>query len=74
MAKTREEIEKQILTEPFEKVAVKGAFAASRESWNHFTEDFADTLVDALASISPDGRQRLIMERRRGMAGSRPPP
>jgi hypothetical protein len=72
MAKTRDAIEQQIVTEPFDKEAVKRAFAASRESWDRFTDDFSDTLVEALASISPDGRQRLIMERRRGMAG--PPP
>jgi uncharacterized membrane protein len=74
LAKARDEIDRQILTEPFDKEAVKRAFAASRESWNHFTNDFADTLVDALASISPDGRQRLIMERGRGMGGPPPPP
>lgn len=72
LVKSREDLEKQIATEPFDKEAVKRAFMASRESWSRFTDDFGETLVDALASISPEGRHRLIMERRRGLPNAVP--
>jgi hypothetical protein len=38
--------------------ALKGWEAA----WGRFVDDFTDTFVDALAGISPEGRQKLVSE------------
>ncbi|WP_051116046.1 periplasmic heavy metal sensor [Methyloferula stellata] len=69
-AQAREALAKQIETEPFDKEAVRRAFAASRESWDRLTGEFGNTLVDALADVSPEGRRKLVAERRRSMGGA----
>lgn len=69
LASVREELEKQIAAEPYDKDAVKRAFLAWRDTWDRFTTDFSDTLAEALSKVSPEGRRKLILERRRGLEG-----
>jgi len=70
--RARDRLSKQITSEPFDPAAVKQGLAAWRQSWNHLLDDFDDTLVEALAKISPDGRRRLIEDRKKGLTVSRP--
>jgi uncharacterized membrane protein len=72
LVQARDRLAKQIVSEPFDPAAVKRDLAAWRQSWNHFLDDFDDTLVEALAKISPDGRRRLVEDRKKGPVGTRP--
>lgn len=65
-AQARDRLGKQITTEPFDPAAVNEALLVWRQSWNHFLDEFDDTLVEALGKISPDGRRRLIEQRKKG--------
>jgi hypothetical protein len=49
--------------------AAKQALATWQASWNRFVDSFAPTLIDALAQITPEGRQRLVAQRRESEAG-----
>jgi uncharacterized membrane protein len=60
----RQEVRRQIATPEFDATRVHAALAAWRAAWNRFSDDFGDTLVDALAQVSPAGRQKLVAERR----------
>jgi uncharacterized membrane protein len=53
----------QITAEHFDQDAVRQAMATWQAAWNRFVTDFANTLVDALAQVSPEGRRKLIAER-----------
>lgn len=64
VAEARRELGRQLTAEPFDPRAASQALAAWRASWNDFVNDFSGPLVDALAAISPQGRQRLVAERR----------
>jgi uncharacterized membrane protein len=64
LASVREELEKQIATDPYDKDAVKHALVAWRDAWDRFTNDLGDTLAEALSKVSPEGRRKLILERR----------
>lgn len=64
LAEARNALEREIETEPFNQQAVAQTLAAWQMSWNRFFDAFDDTLIDALAHISPDGRRKLIAERR----------
>jgi uncharacterized membrane protein len=82
----RRALARQIAAEPFDPRAATQALAAWRTSWDRFMDDFSAPLIDALASISPQGRQRLIDMRRQRLetrpkrfehgqgAASQPPP
>jgi len=54
-------LHRQIVSDRFNTDATRKAW---RAAWNRFFDDFDDTLVDALAHISPEGRQKLTSERR----------
>ncbi len=69
LATVREELEKQIASESFDQEAVKRALVAWRNAWSRFTDDFSDTLTEALSKVSPEGRRRLIVERGRWLEG-----
>lgn len=64
VAAARRELGRQIAAEPFDPRAAGQALTAWRVSWNGFVDDFSGPLVDALSAISPDGRRRLVAERR----------
>lgn len=54
----------QIAAQPFDPHAATQALDAWRTSWDRFMNDFSGPLIDALSSISPEGRRRLIDARR----------
>lgn len=69
LTEARQALAQQIASDPFDKEATARAFANWRASWDHFTEQLSGTLVDALSKVSPEGRRKLVSERR-----SRPEP
>jgi uncharacterized membrane protein len=64
VAAARRELARQVAAEPFDSRAASQALAAWSASWSGFVNDFSGPLIDALAAISPQGRQRLVAERR----------
>jgi hypothetical protein len=52
-------------TEPYNADTVRQAFANWQTSWNKFLDAAAGTLVEALGQVSPEGRQRLVAERKK---------
>ncbi|MGA8094656.1 MAG: periplasmic heavy metal sensor [Steroidobacteraceae bacterium] len=67
----RRELARQIAANPFNPRAATQALAAWRTSWDRFMDDFSGPLIDALTSISPQGRQRLEMRDKRFEDGQR---
>lgn len=65
----RRALARQIAAEPFDPRATSQALAAWAESWDRFVGDFSGPLIDALSSISPEGRRRLIDARRERLEG-----
>lgn len=74
VALARRELGRQLTAQPFDPRAASEALAAWRASWNDFVNDFSGPLIDALAAISPEGRQRLVAERRAREQGPRAAP
>lgn len=64
VAAARRGLASQIAAQPFDPRAASQALEAWRTSWNSFMSDFSGPLIDALSSISPQGRRRLIDARR----------
>jgi len=64
VAAARRELGRRIAAEPFDPRAAGQALAAWRTSWDGFVDAFSGPLIDALSTISPDGRRRLVAERR----------
>lgn len=60
----RRALEQQVLAEPFDPQAASQALAVWRASSARFLDDFSSSLINALARISPEGRRRLVAERR----------
>ncbi|MGB6486299.1 MAG: hypothetical protein WBE91_05395 [Steroidobacteraceae bacterium] len=60
----RRALARQIAAAPFDPRATSQALAAWRTSWDRFVGDLSGPLIDALASISPQGRRRLVDARR----------
>jgi uncharacterized membrane protein len=56
---------RQIAAQPFDPRATSQALAAWRASWDRFVGDLSGPLIDALSAISPEGRRRLVGDRRR---------
>ncbi len=61
----REALDRQIAADNFDRDATRQAFGVWQADWNRFIDAFGNTLVDALAQVSPEGRQKLIIERHR---------
>jgi uncharacterized membrane protein len=64
LAQTREELQHQILAEPFDRAATLKAYAAWQANLNTFASSVGDSFIDALGTISPEGRQRMMSGRR----------
>lgn len=64
LAEARHDLERQIAAEPFDQEGARRAMIAWRRAWNGFFDEFGNTLVDGLAQVSPEGRRKLIAERR----------
>jgi uncharacterized membrane protein len=56
----RQELNRQLVAEPFNPEATRRAFHDFQMAWDHFLNDFSTPLVDALAQISPEGRRKLM--------------
>jgi hypothetical protein len=62
-AKARNELEGQIMAEPFDSRTAKLAYRDWTEKLDKFDHAIGDALVDALAQVSPEGRRKLIAYR-----------
>ncbi|MGH8325286.1 MAG: hypothetical protein ACRET2_00825, partial [Steroidobacteraceae bacterium] len=60
----RHALARRIVADPFDPHAVREALNTWRASWDRFMGDFSGPLIDALSSISPQGRRGLIEMRR----------
>lgn len=65
LVKARRALERQVIAQPFDRQATQRALAAWQASWNRFVSDFGGTLIDGLAQVSPEGRRKLVADRRR---------
>jgi Spy/CpxP family protein refolding chaperone len=63
LAEARSALRRQIVTEPFDRQAVHSAFVAWQQSWNRLLDNADDTLIEALAQVSPEGRRKLLAQR-----------
>lgn len=64
VGEARAALERDIAADPFDPKAASQALAAWRVSWDRFVDDFSGPMMDALASVSPEGRRSLVAERR----------
>ena len=60
----RRDLRQLVIAEDFDQQAARQAFANWQKVWNRFFDDFSGTLVEALAQVSPEGRRKLVAERR----------
>lgn len=60
----RQALGRTIAAADFNPDEVRRAFAAWQASFNRFFADFRDPLIEALAAVSPEGRRKLVAERR----------
>ncbi len=65
IGEARRALAREVVAEPFDAKATRAAMAAWQASWNQFFDQISNPLVDALGTISPDGRQKLVDERRK---------
>jgi uncharacterized membrane protein len=65
LAETRRELLHQLTANPFDEQAAKRALSTWHTSGDRFLDDFGDTLIDALAQVSPEGRRRIAAERQK---------
>jgi uncharacterized membrane protein len=64
LTEARREFWQRVTKEQFDQHDVRQALEAWRTAWNRFLDDFSDTIVAALAEVSPEGRRKLTAERR----------
>jgi len=74
LRRARQELDRQIVAEPFDPKAARRALSGTEAAWDHFLDDFGDTLIDALGQVSPEGRRKLISETQFGARLSPGPP
>lgn len=60
----RRELRRKITAEDFNQEQVRQALATWQTAWGRFFGDFSGTLIEALAQVSPEGRRKLVAERR----------
>jgi uncharacterized membrane protein len=64
LSDAREAFWRQVTAEHVDRRDLRQALDAWRAAWNRFLDDFSDTIVAALAEVSPEGRRKLTAERR----------
>jgi hypothetical protein len=74
LRRARQELDRQIVAEPFDPAAARQALNATQSAWNRFIDDFGGTLIDALSRVSPEGRRKLISETQFGARVAPGPP
>jgi uncharacterized membrane protein len=60
----RRNLRRLVAADDFDQQQVRQAFTTWQQAWNRFFNDFSGTLVEALAQVSPEGRRKLVTERR----------
>jgi hypothetical protein len=63
LAEAKSALKRQIVAEPYDRQAVHSAFVARQQSWNRLFDNADDTLIEALAQVSPERRRKLIAQR-----------
>lgn len=74
LRRARQELDRQIVADPFNPEAARQALSATQTAWNQFLGDFSGTLIDALSQVSPEGRRKLISETQLGARMAPGPP
>jgi uncharacterized membrane protein len=60
LRRARQELDRRIVTAPFDPDATRKALLATETAWDRFVDNLSGPLVDALSQVSPEGRRRLI--------------
>jgi hypothetical protein len=60
LLEARRELAGQISAEHFDRESTRRALMVWRTGWDTFIDGFSDSLVDALAEVSPEGRRELV--------------
>ena len=60
----REALQQQVNADTFDPEKTRQALDSWRAAWNEFLDVFDDTLIEALAKISPEGRRHLSGQNR----------
>jgi len=68
LAQARAEFERRVTADPFDKESTSQAFQHWQESWNNLINTLKSPLIDALAEVSPEGREKVIEQRRHAKA------
>jgi len=63
-AMARRQLAEAIIAPQYDAPKVRQALATWQSAWNSFVGDFGPTLVEALGQVSPEGRRKLIAQRR----------
>jgi uncharacterized membrane protein len=63
LAQARRELKLLLTADPLDKDAAKRALSEWRASGGLFLDSFGDTLIDALAEVSPEGRHKVVANR-----------
>jgi uncharacterized membrane protein len=58
----RQELMAQITANPYSKAGTAQALTDWKAAWDGVSGEFSGTLVDALATVSPQGRRKLVAE------------
>jgi len=61
---SRDALETDLASEPFNPARAKVAVADTREALDRFIDSFSATVIDALGQLSPAGRKKLVALRR----------
>ncbi|MDQ1079650.1 periplasmic heavy metal sensor [Pseudoroseomonas cervicalis] len=61
----RERTETLLAEEPFDPAALRATMLEARGQWQEFSITLEDSLIDAVTTLSPEGRHRLAEEMRR---------
>ncbi len=64
LTETRQQFWQKVTAEHVDQHDLRQALDAWRTAWNRFLDDFSDPIVAALAEVSPDGRRKLMADRR----------
>jgi uncharacterized membrane protein len=70
LREAREQLEKQIVAEPFNPTVTRQSLVAAQAAWDEFVGEFGGTLVEGLAQVSPEGRRKLMAETQWGRTSS----
>lgn len=71
LEETRATLERTITAEPFDKAAVQQALNDWQDAWNRFLGQAGGSVVEALDSVSPEGRRKLVAQRRQAAGADR---